>query len=227
MVLIGFLLIGGECGDAGGVGGLDNGVKVEGYGLVGLVAEVGEVEGDAGGSPFNAGHELADLHLELDGIDEDHIVEVGMSSSDVGLELKLHMQAIDMAIGKIHAGYRAGGENQAGIVDMHRAVGVGEALLVKLGELVVLDMPVGVGLLGEAALDDRAENGGGVLHGLEERSLPQLRLRLVVVERHGLAATELLAKASVEDTVADGTRLLYDGWSDLCHNIFVTEEQYI
>ena len=177
MVLIGFLLIGGECGDAGGVGGLDNGVKVEGYGLVGLVAE--------------------------------------------------DMQAIDMAIGKIHAGYRAGGENQAGIVDMHRAVGVGEALLVKLGELVVLDMPVGVGLLGEAALDDRAENGGGVLHGLEERSLPQLRLRLVVVERHGLAATELLAKASVEDTVADGTRLLYDGWSDLCHNIFVTEEQYI
>lgn len=83
VVLIGFLLIGGECGDAGGVGGLDNGVKVEGYGLVGLIAEVGEVEGDA-------------------------------------------------------------------------------------GELVVLDMPVGMCLFGESALDGGPGDGGGVLHGLEE-----------------------------------------------------------
>lgn len=111
-----------------------------------------------------------------------------------------------MAIGKIHAGYRAGGENQAGIVDMHRAVGVGEALLVDAGELVVLDMPVSVGFLGEAALDDRAEDGGGVLHGLEERTLPQLRFRFVVVERHSLATTELLTEANVEDTLVDARR---------------------
>ena len=127
-----------------------------------------------------------------------------------------------MAIGKIHAGYRAGGENQAGIVDMNRAVGVGEALLVDAGELVVLDMPVGVGFLGEAALDDGAEDGGGVLHGLEERTLPQLRLRLVVGERRSLAAAELLAEAGVEDTVADGASLLYKGWFDLCHSIGIT-----
>ena len=127
-----------------------------------------------------------------------------------------------MAIGKIHAGYRAGGENQAGIVDMHRAIGVGEALLVDFGELVVLDMPVSVGFLGEAALDDGAEDGGGVLHGLEERPLPQLRLRLVVGERRSLAAAELLAEAGVEDTVADGARLLNDGWSYLCHSIGIT-----
>ena len=116
------------------------------------------------------------------------------------------MQAIDMAIGKIHAGYRAGGENQAGIVDMNRAVGVGEALLVDAGELVVLDMPVGVGLLGEAALDDGAEDGGGVLHGLEERTLPQLRLRLVVGERLSLATAEQLAKAGIDDTLVDARR---------------------
>ena len=87
MVFVGFLLVGGECGDAGGVGGLDNGVKVKSDGVVGFFAEVGEVEGDAGGSPLDTGHELADLHLELDSIDEDYIVEVGMSGSDVGLEL--------------------------------------------------------------------------------------------------------------------------------------------
>ncbi len=144
-----------------------------------------------------------------------------------GVELKLYMQAIGMAIGKIHAGYRAGGENQAGIVDMHRTVVVGEALLVDPGELVVLDMPAGVGFLGEAALDDGAEDGGGVLHGLEERTLPQLRLRLVVVERRSLAATELLAQSGVIDTVADGARLLYKGWFDLCHSMFITEDYYI
>jgi len=81
---------------------------------------------------------------------------------------------------------------------------------------------VGVGHLGEAALDDGAGDGGGVLHGLEERTLPQLRLRLVVGERRGLAAAELLAEAGVEDTVADGACLLYDGWFYLCHSIGIT-----
>ena len=130
-----------------------------------------------------------------------------------------------MAIGKIHAGYRAGGENQAGIVDMHRAVGVGKALLVEPGELVVLDMPVGVGLLGEAALDDRAEDGGGVLHGLEKRPLSQLCLRLVVIERRGLATAELLAKAGVIDAIADGACLLNKGFFYLCHSIGITRRE--
>ena len=127
-----------------------------------------------------------------------------------------------MAIGKTHRGYRAGGENKAGIVDMHRAVVIGEALLVYFGELVVLDMPMGVGLLGEAALDDGAEDGGGVLHGLEERTLPQLCLRLVVVERCSLATAEQLAEACVEDAITDGASLLNDGWSYLCHSIGIT-----
>ena len=168
---------------------------------------------------------MADLRLELYGIDEDYIVGIGMSGTTAGFELKLNMQAIDMAIGKIHAGYRTSGEYQAGIVDLHRAVVVGEALLVDSGKLVVLDMPVGVGFLGEAALDDGAEDGGGVLHGLEKRTLPQLCLRLVVVERRGLAATELLAETGVEDTVTDGACLLNDGWFDLCHSIGITRRE--
>jgi len=127
-----------------------------------------------------------------------------------------------MAIGKTHRGYRAGGENQAGVVDMHRAVGVGEALLVDLGELVVLDMPMGVGLLGETALEDGAEDRGGVLHGLEERTLPQLCLRLVVVERCSLATAEQLAEACVIDAITDGACLLYKGWFDLSHSIGIT-----
>ena len=182
MALVGFLLVWGEGRNTGSIGCFDDGIEMNGDWFFGFLAEVGQVEGNAGSSPLGTGHELANLHLELDSIDEDYIVGIGMIGSDVGLELKLHMQAIGMAIGKIHAGYRAGGENQAGIVDMHRAVGIGEALLVKPGELVVLDMPVGVGLLGKATLDDRAEDGGSVLHGLEERTLPQLRLRPIVVE---------------------------------------------
>lgn len=145
-----------------------------------------------------------------------------MSGTAAGFELKLHMQAVGMEIGKTNASNRAGGENQTRIVDMHRAVGVGEALLVDFGELVVLDMPVGVGFLGEAALDDGAEDGGGVLHGLEERPLPQLRLRLVVIERLGLAAAEQLAEACVIDAITDGACLLYKGWFDLCHSIGIT-----
>ena len=131
-----------------------------------------------------------------------------------------------MAFGKIHAGYRAGGENKTWIVDMHRSFGVGEALLVDFGELVVLNMPVGMGLLGEAALDNRAEDGGGVLHSLEERTLPQLRLRLVVIERLGLAAAEQLAKASIVDTITDGARLLNDGRFDLCHSICIIPKEF-
>ena len=87
MVFVGFLLVGGEGRDAGGVGRLDDGIEMNGDWFFGFFAEVGQVEGDAGGSPLGTGHELADLHLELNSIDEDYIVEVGMSGSDVGLEL--------------------------------------------------------------------------------------------------------------------------------------------
>lgn len=225
MVFGSFFLVGGKGQDAGGIGGLDDGIEVISDGVVGFLAEVGQVEGNTGGSPLGTGHKLADLRLELDGIDEDYIVGIGMSGTAAGFELKLHMQAVGMEIGKTNASNRAGGENQAGIVDMHRAIVIGEALLVDSGKLVVLDMSVSVGFLGETALDDGAEDGGGVLHSLEERPLSQLRLRLVVVERCSLAAAELLAEACVEDTVADGACLLNDGWFDLCHNICIASRE--
>ena len=57
-----------------------------------------------------------------------------------------------------------------------------------------------------------------MLHGLEECALPQLRLRLVVVERRCLAAAELLAETGIVDTVADGACLFNDGWFHLCHS---------
>ena len=224
MTLVGFLLVGGKRGDAGGVGGLDNGVKVKSDGVVGFFAEVGEVEGDAGGFTLNAGYELADLNLVFDSIDEHHIIGIGMIDVDTGVELEFHMQSIDAATGKLHPGDRASGEQQARKVDMYHTVVVGETMLVDTGELVVLDMPVGVGLFGKSTLDDGAEDGGGVLHGLEECTLPQLCFRLVVGERFSLAATELLAETGIEDTVANGASLLNEGWFHLCHSIPITKD---
>ena len=217
MALVGFLLVGREGGDAGGVGSFDDGIEVKSDRFVALVAEVGEVEGNTGGPPLNASHQLADLNLVFDSIDEYHIIGIGMIDVDTGVELEFHMQSIDAATGKLHPGDRASGEQQARIVDTYHALLISEAPLVEAGELVVLNVPMTVGLLGEAALDDRAEDRGSVLHGLEKGSLPQLRIRLVVGERFGLAAAEPLAEAGVIDTVADGTRLFYDGWFDFGH----------
>ena len=106
MALVGFLLVGGECGDAGGVGSFDDGIEVKSDGIVALVAEVGEVEGNAGGPPLNASHQLADLHLEFDGIDKYYIVRISMIDVTARVKIKLHMQAIDIAIGKPHRGHR-------------------------------------------------------------------------------------------------------------------------
>lgn len=73
MVFVGTLFVGGEGGDAGGVGGFDDGVEVE-RGAARLVAEVGEVEGGAAGLSFYAGHKFANLHLKFHSIDMDDIV---------------------------------------------------------------------------------------------------------------------------------------------------------
>ena len=78
VAFVGFLLVGGEGRDAGGIGSLDDAIEVETDGFVGFLAEVGQVEGNVGSSPFGTDHKLANLHLKLDGIDEDHIVGTGM-----------------------------------------------------------------------------------------------------------------------------------------------------
>lgn len=69
VLTVGFLLVGGEGGDVGGVGGFDDGIEVEGDGLAGcdFVAHVREVEGCAGGLALDAGHEHADVGHPPDG----------------------------------------------------------------------------------------------------------------------------------------------------------------
>lgn len=87
VVLVDTFLIGRESGDAGGVGGLHNGVKVEPDGIARLVAEVGEVECDAVGLSLNAGDKLANLHIEFYGVDMHDIVGSGMAGTQAGVEL--------------------------------------------------------------------------------------------------------------------------------------------
>ena len=77
---------------------------------------------------------------------------------------------------------------------MYHTVVVGEAMLVYAGELVVLDMPVGMSLFGESALDGGPEDGGGVLHSLEECPLPQLCFRLLSVNDLALLRLNCLPK---------------------------------
>ena len=110
---------------------------------------------------------------------------------------------------ELHAADKTGGEQQSGIVDMHLAILIEEMLLVEVGELVVLDVAVAVGFLGEAALDGGAKERVGVLHGFEEGTLPQLRLRLTVVDLRRTAAAEGLPEAGVVDAVADDARFRF------------------
>lgn len=225
VLFVGLLLIGGESCITGGIGGFDDGIEVKRDGLVDLVAEVWQVEGDTGNLPFGAGHKLTDLYLKLDGIDEYHIVGIGVSDVKAGVKLEFHMQVVNATIGKTYWGYRTSGKYQTRIVDMYHTVFVGEVLLIDAGKLVVLNMPMGMGLLGETPLDGGAEDRRGVLHSLEERTLPKLRLRLVVGERFGLASAEQFAKTFIEDAVINGAGHFNQGWFYLCHSILVTKER--
>ena len=225
VLFVGLLLIGGESCITGGIGGFDDGIEVKRDGLVGLVAEVGKVEGDACCSSLNTGHELADIHLILNSIDEDQIIGIGVGGIAAGIELEIHMQAVNATTGKLHTGHQTSREQQTGIVDMDHAIVVGEALFVDAGELVVLDMAVAMGFLSETTLDGGAEDRRGVLHSLEERTLPKLRLRLVVGERFGLASAEQFAKTFIEDAVINGAGHFNQGWFYLCHSILVTKER--
>lgn len=81
MVLFGSFLVGRKGGDAGGVGGFDDGIEVEYDGITRLVAEVGEVEGSTTGLSLYAGDEFADFHIELDGVDVDDTVGTGVAGT--------------------------------------------------------------------------------------------------------------------------------------------------
>ena len=95
MVLVGFLFVRGESWYAGGVGGLNDGVEVKRDGLVGLVAEVWEVEGSATGLPLHAGDKFTDLHIEFHRIDMDNIVGTGMAGSYARIETEFNVEVID------------------------------------------------------------------------------------------------------------------------------------
>lgn len=127
------------------------------------------------------------------------------------------MKTINMTLCKIHPSDRTGREKQTRIVNVNDAIFIDETLLIETGKLIVFNMPVTVGFAGESALDGRTEERGGVLHGLEESTLPKLCLRLAVVDLRWSATAEGLAEAGVEDTVADGAGLFYDRWFYLCH----------
>lgn len=86
VLLVGLLFGSGEGGCAGGGGGFDDGVEIIGYGGIGLLAEVGEVENGLAVLPPDAGDELADFHLRRDGVDMHHIVRAGFGGIEAGME---------------------------------------------------------------------------------------------------------------------------------------------
>lgn len=215
-IAVGFInsfFVGGEGGDASGICRLNDSVEVERRrGLtVRVVAEIWKVERHTAVHSTDTGHELADFSLELHGIDMDDIVGTGMAGAHARYKTQLVMEAVNTALGEIHPADRTGREEQTRIVNVNDAIFIDKALLVKNGKLVVLNMPVAVGLTGESTLDGGAEDRGSVLHSLEEGSLSKLGLRLAIVDLCWTATTESLAEAGVEDTVADGAGLLYDG----------------
>ena len=165
------LLLGGrEGGDVGSSRSFDDGVEVEPDWRIAihLLAEVGEVKGGLPVLTADAGHQLADLHLRLDGIDVDDIVGTGSVVTHIGTKNELYMEAVGMTAGDMHFGQRTLGDKQGGIVDMHFAVVIHEAVLVQTREKVGFGQPRGVSLLGEAVLEDDAEEGRGLLACLEE-----------------------------------------------------------
>lgn len=148
----------------------------------------------------------------------DNIVGTSVAGTHARCKTHLDMESVNTALGKIHPADRTGREEQTRIVNVNNAIFLDKALLVahfishyssvfagipETGEPVVFNMPVAVGFTGESTLDGGTEERGGVLHSLKEGSLPQLCLRLAVVDLRWSATAESLAETGVEDTVAE------------------------
>ena len=140
-----------------------------------LVAQVGEVEGGLSGLAFYTGHKHAYFGLRGDGIDVDDIVGTGFVGGGVGGEGQLDVETIGVASGEGDRGQGTNCELQGGVVDGDFAVGIGEALFVEARELVGLGVALAMGVLGEAALQHGTIEGCGLLGGLEDGALAQLR----------------------------------------------------
>ena len=220
VLTVGFLLVGGEGGYESGASGFDDGVEVEGYRLAGcdFVAHVGEVEDGAGTMALDAGHEHADVGIGEDGIDVHDVVGTGFILQ-IGEEGEVDMEAVGMDAVGVDDRQWATGKDQGGVVDVDLAVAVDEVVFVKAREVVGFGESVGMGFLGEAALEDGAEEGGGVLARFEEGPLAQLGLGLAVVVFRRQLARIGLAEAGVVYDAADGAGVFDDGWFDFCHGV--------
>lgn len=220
VLTVGFLLVGGEGGDVGGVGGFDDGVEVEGDGLSGcdFVAHVREVEGGTGGLALDAGHEHADVGIGGDGIDVHDVVGSGFVVQ-VGEEGEVDMKAVGMDAVGADGRERATGQEEGGVVDVDLSVAVDEVVFVEAREVVGFGESVGMGFLGEAALEDGAEEGGGMLARREEGPLAQLGFGLTVVVFRRQLARVGLAEAGVVYDAADGAGVFDDGGFDFCHSV--------
>ena len=222
MLPVGFLLVGGEGGYESGASGFDDGVEVEGDGLSScdFVAHVGEVEGGMGGLALDAGHEHADVGIGGDGIDVHDVVGTGFVLQ-VGEEGEVDMEAVGTDAVGVDDGQWATGKEQGGVVDVDLSVAVDEVVFVEAREVVGFGESVGMGFLREAALEDGAEEGCGVLARFEEGPLAQLGLGLAVVVFRRQLARIGLAEAGVVYDAANGAGVFDDGWFDFCHGVLL------
>ena len=149
----------------------------------------------------------------------DNIVGRGLGIPKTGIESDLHTKAFGARAGENNPGQRTPGHEQRRIVGVHHAVVVLEAVFVETREIIGFGHPLAMRLLGETALQDGAEEGGGLLTRLEERPLPQLGLRLAVVvlrrQPPRIGATE----TGIVNLTANRAGVLNKGWFDFCHSI--------
>lgn len=185
-----------------------------------FVAHVGEVEGGAGGLALDAGHEHADVGIGGDGIDVHDVVGTGFVVL-VGVEGEVDMEAVGVDVADADSGERATGKEEGGVVDVDLAVAVDEVVFVEAREVVGFGEAAVMGFLGEAALEDGAEEGGGVLARLEEGPLAQLGFGLAVVVFGRKLARVGSAEAGVVDDAADGAGIVDDGGVDFGHSVML------
>lgn len=148
----------------------------------------------------------------------DDIVGAGFGGIEAGTKSKFDMQVVDAAVGELHHGQGATGEEEGGIVDADGAVFVHEMVFVEAREVVGLGHAVLVGFLGEAALQDGAVEGGGGLPRLEECPLTQLGFGLAIVVFRWKPARIGATEAGIVYLTADGAGVLDEGGFDFCHN---------
>lgn len=185
-----------------------------------FVAHVREVEGGTGGLALDAGHEHADVGIGGNGIDVHDVVGSGFVVQ-VGEEGEVDMEAVGMDAVGADGRERAMGKEQGGVVDVDLAVAVDEVVFVEAREVVGFGEAAVMGFLGEAALEDGAEEGGGVLARLEEGPLAQLGFGLAVVVFGRKLARVGTAEAGVVDDAADGAGIVDDGGVDFGHSVML------